>query len=180
MTGHPLTQRLKDLPRRWLAFSWLIIVWVALWGDLSVANLLGGAAVALIVGLMFPLPPLPTSPKVRPWRVLVLAGVFLRDLVVASFHIAWLAWKPGTPKAAVVRTEVATTSEATLTLVAEMTNLVPGTIVLETNSRDRTMYLHCLDINTPEDIEGIRTMVTDLDARVRAAFSAPTGKEPGA
>lgn len=173
----PLRKRLTGLPKRWLAFSWLVVVWVALWGDISLANILGGAAVALLVGLTFPLPPLPASPRFRPWRIVVLSAVFVRDLTVASFHVAWLAWRPGPPPGvAVVRTNVATTSEATLTLVAEMTSLVPGTLVLETNSANRRMYLHCLDIETDEQIEDIRHMVTALDERVRAAFSVPATK----
>lgn len=170
-------QRLISLPKRWLAFSWLVVVWVTLWGDISLANILGGAAVALLVGLAFPLPPLPASPRFRPGGILVLAAVFIWDLTVASFHVAWLAWRPGPlPGVAVVRTDVATTSEATLTLVAEMTSLVPGTLVLETDSTNRRMYLHCLDIDTPEQIEDIRHMVTALDERVRAAFGAPASK----
>ena len=171
----PFRQRLAGLPKRWLAFTWLVVVWVALWGELSLANVLGGAAVAIIIGLVFPLPPLPATPRFRLWSIVVLAAVFVRDLTVASFQVALLAWRPGPPfKVSVVRTNVATTSEATLTLVAEMTSLVPGTIVLETNSASRTMYLHCLDVSTPEEVEDIRVMVASLDQRVRAAFSAPT------
>ena len=174
----PLRARLVSLPQRWLAFTVLVVVWVALWGDLSVANVLGGAAVAIIIGLVFPLPPLPATPRFRPWHILVLGVVFVRDLTVASFQLAWLAWRPGPPpEVAVVRTDVATTSEATLTLVAEMTSLVPGTIVLETNAANRVMYLHCLDVSTPEQIEGVRRMVAALDERVRSAFGAPDGPE---
>lgn len=161
--------------RRWPVFVWLILVWVALWGTPSLANILGGAAVAIAVGLVFPLPPLPTVLRLRPLKLLSVAGHFAFDLVVASFQVAWLAWRPGPPPGvAVIRVEVATSSEATMTLVAELTSLVPGSIVLETDAVNRSLYLHVLGTDTEQDLTELRERVQIMDRRVRKAFGAHT------
>lgn len=165
-----IRRRALGLARRWPLFVWLMVVWVALWGSPSPANLLGGAAVALAVGVTFPLPPLPTVLRLRPWPLFVLVVRFLADLVVSSFEVAALAWRPRRPGVAVVRTQVATTSEAVLTMVGELTSLVPGTIVLETDSANRAIYLHCLGTDTMQDVETVRRRVRRVDQRVRDAF----------
>ena len=54
MTAEPAGPRLRSqLP----LLAWLVVVWILLWGTWSWANLLSGLAVALVVMLVLPLPP---------------------------------------------------------------------------------------------------------------------------
>ena len=53
MTLHP---RRRSLRFSLAAVVWLTVVWVLLWGDLSVANVLAGLAVALFVGTTLRMP----------------------------------------------------------------------------------------------------------------------------
>ena len=56
---------------------WLVAVWVALWGDLTVANLLGGVLAALLVLLTRRCPRRGTTGRVRPGPGGALRAVFL-------------------------------------------------------------------------------------------------------
>lgn len=161
---------------------WLVIVWVALWGDLSVANVLGGLAIAIVLGLAFPMPVFPARLRLRPWPLVVLLAVFAWDLVRASAEVAWLAWRPGVrPAVAVLQVPLTSDSEAVLAVVAELTSLVPGSIVLELDSgRGRQgepnaipcMYVHTVGLDGEDAYAAFRRETLDLERRVVAAFGA--------
>ena len=74
--------------RRLLATAWLVIVWVALWGQLSWANLLGGVAVALLIGLAFPGTGAGPAGRVRPLPAVHFAGWFAYKLVEATLAVS--------------------------------------------------------------------------------------------
>ena len=59
-------------------------MWVLLWGDLSVANILTGIAVALAVIVLFPVAGGQRRMVVRPVPALRLAGAVLADLAVSN------------------------------------------------------------------------------------------------
>ena len=48
------------------ALVWLTVLWVALWGDVSIANVVAGIVVGTVVCLAFPLPPLRMHLRIRP------------------------------------------------------------------------------------------------------------------
>ena len=106
MSLHPRRRPARVLRRlgsQWHALVLLTVVWVLLWGDLSWANVIAGALIAVGVVTMFPLPAIDMQGTVRPWRTVVLAARFVSDLFVASFEVAWKAVRPGpTPHGAIV------------------------------------------------------------------------------
>lgn len=156
---------------------WLTVVWVALWGDVSFANVLGGLAVALLVMTVFPLPPVRMRLRVRPHWLLWLGVRFVSDVVVASLQVTWLTLTlRGDPRNALIRVRLRTDSELVLTLVGEMTSLVPGSIVVEVRRTTRTLYLHVLDARDEEGIERIRRRTLALERRVVMAIGADTSQ----
>lgn len=174
----PLRRR-AVIRRQWPLMVWLVFVWVALWGDLSAANVLGGLALALIIRLAFPMPVFPAQFRLRPLALGILLGRFTWDLVIASFNVAWLAFRPGpVPAVAVLRVPVRSRSEAVLTVVAELTCLVPGSVVLETHPAQRVMYVHTLGLSTEADFEKFRQDTLALEQRVIRAFSRDTDEPP--
>ena len=58
--------------------AWLVAVWLLLWGTVSVANVLSGLAVALMITLLLPLPAVPVQGKLHP-----LSAAWL------ALHVAW-------------------------------------------------------------------------------------------
>ena len=159
------------------ALVWLTLVWVALWGDVSWANVLGGLAVAVLVTLVFPLPPVRMRIRVRPLWLLWLGVRFVGDVVVASLQVAWLTVTlRRDPRNAIIAVPLRTDSELVLTLVGEMTSLVPGSVVVEVRRTTRTLYLHVLDVRDEAGIERMRRRTLDLERRVVLALGAETSQ----
>lgn len=154
---------------------WLTLVWVALWRDLSVANVLAGLVVALAVSLVFPLPRLKVGGRLHPWHLFLLLARFLRDAVVASFQVAWLTlqfWRR--PRSAVIGVRLRSDSDLVLTLVAELSTLVPGTLAVEARRHTHTVYLHVLDLGD-DTVEDFRERALAQEDRVLEALGLAPG-----
>lgn len=157
------------------ALIWLTVVWVALWGDLSVANVVSGAALAALICLVFPLPPVRMRLRVRPLHLLWLVLRFLVDVVVASAEVAWkVLTLRGAPRNAVIEVNLRTPSDFVLTVVGELTSLVPGSIVVEARRSSHTLFLHVLDARDEAGVERMRQATYALERRVVLAFGAET------
>lgn len=169
----PAPRRLSLESIQPVVVAWLTLVWVLLWGDLSVANVVVGAAVATLVLVVFPLPPLRMRLRVRPLWLVWLIVHFLGSVVLATAQVAWTTLSFGrTPRNAVIRVTLLTSSDFVLTVVAELTSLVPGSIVLEADRFSHSLYIHVLDVDTPDDVEKIRAATMALERRVVMALGA--------
>jgi multicomponent Na+:H+ antiporter subunit E len=154
---------------------WLTVVWVALWGDLSAANVLGGLLVGVAVCLVFPLPALKLQVRVRPLRLLGLILHFLADVVMASAQVSWTTLRlHRQPRNAVIEIDLRTQSDFVLTVVAEMVSLVPGSLVVEARRSTHTLFLHVLDAQDEAGVESMRAEVFRLERRVVRALGAET------
>jgi multicomponent Na+:H+ antiporter subunit E len=167
----PARRRTLQVP----VLIWLTAVWVALWGDLSTANVLSGLAVGVVVCLVFPLPPLRMGLRVRPIWLGWLVLKFLGDVVAASAQVAWVTLRfHRPPRNAVIEVDLRTDSDFVLTVVAEMVSLVPGSLVVEARRSTHTLFLHVLDAGDMAGVESMRTQVLALERRVVLAFGAET------
>ncbi len=175
--------RLLSACRKWtagrwrdqlVAVGWLVLVWNLLWGEFSVGNLIGGLAVALVVLLFFPLPPVTFEGRIRPIAVLRFAGRFVSDLVTASVQVAWTALRPGAPpRSAIIAVPLRVGSDLNLTLTAEASSLVPGSLILAVDRANGILYVHVLDVPGPAGVARARREVLALEERiVRAIGSA--------
>lgn len=157
-----------------VAWAWLTVAWVVMWGNLSFANVLGGMVVGALLLAVLRMPPISIGVRPHPLRALLLLVRFLLDVVVASFHVAWLAVRPGpTPRASVITTQLHTRNELFATITAEMMSLVPGSLVIDLDPGSGLLSMHVLDVATPEQAEAFRTRVLAQERRVLAALSAP-------
>jgi multicomponent Na+:H+ antiporter subunit E len=155
---------------------WLTLVWVALWGHLSALIVVGGVLVALVICLVFPLPPLRLDLRVRPLWLAWLVLRFLGDVVAASVEVAWKTLQfHRQPRNAVIEVDLRTHSDFVLTVVAEMVSLVPGSLVVEARRSTHTLFLHVLDARDMAGVEKMRAAVFALERRVVLAFGAETG-----
>ncbi|WP_418275172.1 Na+/H+ antiporter subunit E [Isoptericola jiangsuensis] len=165
-------RRLRRALSQWPAVLGQALVWVLLWGDLSWANVIGGAALGLVVLVVFPLPHVGFRGRVRPLALGTLVARFTADLVVASFQVAVMALRPGyTPHGAVVQVRLRNPDDVFLTITAVLSTLVPGTLVMETKRRTGLVYLHVLDIDRFGPADEVRRDVLALEERVLRAFA---------
>ncbi len=172
----------ERLRHQWWAILWLAVVWVLLWGSVTWGNVLAGALLGVLVVVLLPLPPLPFHGHVRPLRVLALVGRFGVDLAIASFQVAWQAIRPGRqPRGAVVGVRLRNPSDIYLTVTAELSSLVPGSLVVEVHRLTGMLYLHVLDLEAYGGVDKVRADVLALEARVLRApapAAAPAAAAP--
>lgn len=156
------------MKRRGLLAAWLTFVWVVLWGDVSVANVLGGAVVAVGLLLAYPVAREPARRGVR-WLPLA------RFLV----HFAWkvlqanaiVAWEVVTPRnrlnQGIVAVPVAGGDDVLLTSLSNAISLTPGTLTLEVRREPPTLYVHVMHLRS---VEAVRHDVRTLEQYLSAAF----------
>jgi multicomponent Na+:H+ antiporter subunit E len=153
---------------------WLVLVWMLLWGTWSWANLLSGLLVALTVLTLLPLPHVVGGNRVRPVPLLVFLGHFVVDLFVSGAEVAWQALRPGgLRQTAIVQVQLHADSDLLLTMVAEATSLVPGSLVLDLDREHRVMTLHVLPARDLEDLERKKAHVLVVERRLVQAFGSP-------
>ncbi|HEY8340015.1 MAG TPA: Na+/H+ antiporter subunit E [Egibacteraceae bacterium] len=151
---------IRALGGRWWMVVWLTTVWVALWGELTLGNVVAGALLSGAVLVAFA----PLTPGrlgvVRPLRLLRLAAYFLWQLVLANLTVAWLVLRPrGTVHEAVVGIRVSGASDAILTAIANAITLTPGTLTLDVRRDPATLYVHVLHLRSVEDTRrGVREL----------------------
>lgn len=158
---------------QWWTVGWLVVVWVLLWGDVSVANVLAGLVLgtAVVVGLR--MAPIDFHGRVRPLGVLVLVSRFAVDLVRASVEVAWLALRPRTtPRGAVIGVQLRSTCDLYLTLTAELCSLVPGSLIVEAYRNTGMLYVHVLDVAHSGGVEAARRAVLAQEERVLRALAS--------
>lgn len=149
------------------------VVWVLLWGDLSVANLVSGFVLGLLITWVFPLPPIDFHGRLRVWAHTKMIAILLFDLVRSSIVVAAQAFHFGhTVRNAVVRVELRTHSDLYLTLTSELVSLVPGSLVMEGRRQESVLYLHVMDVRSEADVVAAREGVLAAEERVIRAFGS--------
>ena len=170
---------------RLVLLLWLAAVWVALWGSVTPANVLGGLAVALVL-LAVPTraaapQPAGTRGRVRPLGLLRVAVVVAGELVRASLQVVVLVLRPRSQlRQAVVAVPVTGASDALLTLVANAISLTPGTLTLEVDRERRVLYVHVLQVGDgPDAVDRVRRDIAVLEGYAVRALSGSTALDPG-
>ncbi|TQF69370.1 Na+/H+ antiporter subunit E [Rhodococcus spelaei] len=158
---------------------WLTVVWVLLWGNVSVANILGGLGVGLLIMALLPLPRVPVEGRIHPWSIVKLVGLCIVYAAQSSAQVAWLAVRPGpAPMTGVLRCRLAIKSDLVLTLCIDVLNLIPGTMVLEVDQVKRTVYVHVLDVGTDKAVDQFYRTVRQLERLFIASFERDDEWQP--
>jgi multicomponent Na+:H+ antiporter subunit E len=144
---------------------WLVIVWGALWQDFSAGNLLFGALLAVAVARLFYLPPVELSGRFNILYAVPFALTFLAKVVVASAQVLYLAIMRG-PRVrnAVVAVTLRSHQDLLVTATGHVISLIPGSLVVEVDRSTSTLYLHALNISSPEEVENLRNEVRSIEA----------------
>lgn len=152
--------RLHELP----LLIGLVVLWMALWREVSLLSLLSGITVSIIAMRMFYLPPVELAGRFNLWWALRYLGYFLWHLAAASCQVAWLAIRPGPPpKTAIIGVKLRTRSDFLLTLVGLTISLIPGSLVAEVDRFGSTLYLHVLNTPTQREITQMRREVARIE-----------------
>ncbi|KAA0022160.1 Na+/H+ antiporter subunit E [Antrihabitans cavernicola] len=139
---------------RLFVLAWLAAVWVLLWGDISIANVLAGLAVGLLIMTLLPLPRVPVDGRAHLWSIIQLIWLTAYYALESSAQVAWLAVRPGPPPVTgVLRVRLSIESDLVMVLCCDVLNLIPGTMVIELDKERRLAYVHVLDVGSERSVE---------------------------
>ncbi|WP_306233928.1 Na+/H+ antiporter subunit E [Agrococcus beijingensis] len=150
----------------------LALIWMMLWGELSLGAALWGVIVALLIQIAFPLPEVPELESFRPIGFLRLVLVTLWGLLISSFQVAAQVvafWRP--TRNAIIRVELRSDSTFITVITAELVTLVPGSVAIDAGAG--WLLVHVFDASTDAAIDSARAKVRATEATVLRAFGTP-------
>ncbi len=153
---------------------WLTVLWTALWGDLSAANVLGGLLAAAAAIVLLPMPGRPFGVRVHPLHAARFVAFFAYKLVQANLLLAWEIITPRNKiRTGIVAVPVRGCSDLLVALVANAITLTPGTLSLEVRRDPATLYVHVLHLRHPDEV---RRDVLHLERLAILAFGDRTAR----
>lgn len=166
----------------------LVALWMLLWDDLSWANLLSGIVLAVLVTRLLYLPPVELSGRFNLYWAAVFGAHFMLDLIRSSWQVARLAFRFGyVPRNAVMAVNLRTSSDLLMTITGHALTLIPGSLIIEVDRQNTTLYVHVLDVGDDAGLEAARRDVLRVEERLirtmgtraeLAALDAETGAQP--
>lgn len=156
--------------RRILIVAWLTTLWVILWRDLTVANVLSGLLIGVLIELSKPWRALGQKHhSIRPGALAVFVAYFAWKLVEANVVLAREVLTPrNSIETGVIAVRLGPCSDLVVAIVANAISLTPGTLTLEVRIEDvPTLYVHVLHLH---DVGAARADVEKLTDLVNAAF----------
>lgn len=155
---------------QWPMILGLTVLWVLLWGTVTIANVLTGILAGVVVCAVFPLPPIETQVRLAPVGVARFTLRFALDMIVSSWRLTGYILGPANPPCAVLAVRMRCPSDLMLTGTAVAVAAVPGSNVLDVHRATGTLYLHVLGAGEEAERDRARYEVLRLEARVVKAF----------
>lgn len=149
---------------------WLFAVWLFLFHQITWLTVLSGIVVSVAVQAVFPLPRSGFFKRVRPWPTIVLIARFLWDMMLSAIMVATVVLTGRAYRCSIVKVDLRSGRDIVLAIVAAMTNLVPGTVVVSLDQENSNLYLHVFDIDAQGGPEGINEMTRGQEERVIRAL----------
>lgn len=151
----------------------LVLLWMALWGEITLLSGLSGLVVALVVTRLFYLPPVELSGRFNVGWFLMFLARLAGELVVASVVVAAQAFAPRRITTnAVIAVKLRTSSDFIMTMTATAASLVPGSIVVEIDRDTATLYLHVLGAADESAISKARAAVLTTERSLVRAIGS--------
>ena len=154
---------------------WYVILWIALWGQISWANAIAGLLVALGVVTIVRLPGVsPRSgrlARIRPLRAVWFVVYFLGEIVKSNVQIARQVLTPWrTVRTGIIRVRLSGCSDALATLIANSFTLTPGSITIDIRhlpgeDTGSVVYVHLLSVDDPEEARAGLIKLADVAIR---------------
>ncbi|MFD8935242.1 MULTISPECIES: Na+/H+ antiporter subunit E [unclassified Streptomyces] len=163
-------RRVLDLP----LITWLTVVWMLLWGTLSLANAVTGVVVAVTVCLVFPLPLVNIGLRLHPVGIARLTVRLLWEMYTAGLKVSHQMLDNRPFRAAVLAVPLRCRSDLMLTATALAVSNVPDGSVVEVHRSQATLFVHVLEADDPATPERARRAVWHMEELVVRAFGDRT------
>lgn len=149
---------------------WIVLVWIALWGDLAPGTLIAGVLIGVLITAStrawLPGGPHARQRHPRPVRIAVLGLVFLRDLAVSSLAVARTVMGPTIRvRPAIISFPLRAADPLLTALVANGVTLTPGTLTVDVDPHHRWIDVHVLDLTDRAALQAELVALEDRAAR---------------
>ncbi|KUO63147.1 MAG: cation:proton antiporter [Alphaproteobacteria bacterium BRH_c36] len=139
------------LPHPLLALT-LVVVWTLLFNSFTPGTIVTGIIVAISV-TKFTSVYWPSDTRVRnPREIIAYMAVFLWDIVLSNIQVARLVlFRSGDRlKSRFVTVPLDVTSPEAIVALAATITLTPGTLSVDVAADNRSIIVHCLDVDDPD------------------------------
>lgn len=132
----------------------LAFAWVALTGGLTLGGLVTGFLIGLAaMWLVRPLFPHTGTYFLRLYYWARLIVMFIYELVVSSLPVVRDVMTPGqNSRPALIAVPLNVTTDLQITLLANFISLTPGTLSLDVSEDRKTLYIHAMFGDDPDEI----------------------------
>jgi multicomponent Na+:H+ antiporter subunit E len=106
---------------------------------------------------------------VRSFRFVGLLAFFIKELIIANLRVAYEVLTRGYQmRPAVIAIPLDTRSEFSITVLANLITLTPGTLSLDVSAGNDTLYIHAMYVN---DVDAFRHEIKErFEKRVMETF----------
>lgn len=168
-----------SFPRVSWTLVFLTALWVGLWDDISIANVVTGVIVAVAVLVFARQPRLArrdhTGVRVQPFAALYFVGYVFVNLVKSNLVLAWEIITPGSRiNRGIVAVPLRTESRIAMLIVANVVTLTPGTLTVEAKGSPPVLYIHVLHLH---DLDAVRRDLHRLEELSVRAFGTLAARE---
>ena len=135
------------------------LVWLAVSGSFTIANLLLGLAAAALSLTLIRDHIQPDGRRVRPLKAVSLLVLFIKELALSAWKVALLVASPRMSlKPGIFAFPLTVDRDFEIALLANLITLTPGTLSVDVSEDRRVLYVHALDssdpVGTRRDIAG--------------------------
>ncbi|WP_341365704.1 Na+/H+ antiporter subunit E [Yoonia sp. BS5-3] len=150
----------------------LAVIWAALWGTLTLAQLAIGFHIGFaILWLTQPMFGERSGYFLRAWRVVRLIGFFLYDLCISSVRVAYDVLTPqDLSNPAILEMPLDVESDIEILLVTNLISLTPGTLSLDVTPDRKTLIVHAMFADDPQAV--IDSLKSGMERMVKEVFQS--------
>lgn len=150
----------------------LVGAWVALWGDITVANILWGVVLTFVLTSLVP-DRIASGVRLRPLAVARLTGFMIVNLITSTATVARAVVRPTPDRvcAEIITVPLRTRSSVVASVVANSITMTPGTMTLSAHTDPFTLDVHVLG---RVDHDEFTQRIAHLETLVSRAFSMET------
>lgn len=145
------------------------IVWAAVTGSLSPLNVVLGFLLGLMALWIIRRDFAGTRTVVRPWKLLSLLALFVKELALSAWRVAVLVASPKMDlRPGIFAYPLKVDRDIEITLLANLITLTPGTLSVDVSEDRRFLYVHALDCSDPAAVK--RDIATGFERKILEAL----------
>lgn len=144
----------------------LALLWAAITGSISLMSLGTGFLLGFVVLALVGRALGDARYLGRFRRGVVLGLFFIWELIISSFRVAWDVVTPRPlMQPAIIAVPLDVTSDAEITLLANLISLTPGTLSLDVSEDRKTLFVHGMHVDDPDALRA--SIKQDFERRVK-------------